>query len=156
MIRNLAVALLILISCNLSAQDSLLRYSKNTHKVYQGKTKMSMDDLFKTMRPHPQSFELIESARNAKFYASIFYTLGSVPLGYSLGYLLFTNEVRWPVVAAGLGLVGIAIPFHIRYLKRTQKAVNSFNGRNDSGTYRDQFQFSIGFNQNGIGLRLEL
>jgi hypothetical protein len=154
MIRNLGIVFLVLISFNLSAQESLLRYDKSNHKVYQGKTKMSMDDLFSTMRTHPQSFELIESARDSKFYASIFYTLGSVPLGYSLGYLLFTNEVRWPFVAVGAGLIGIAIPFHISYLKRTQRAVNAFNSRSDSGMY--QLQFSVGFNQNGIGLCLEL
>jgi hypothetical protein len=157
MTKNLIIIILLLISDNLKAQDSTLRYDRNTHKVYLGPKKMTMDDLFKTMKPHPESLKLIESARDCKFYATIFYTLGAAPVGFTVGYLLFTNEVKWPVLATGVGLIGIGVPLHVRYLKQTQKAVNTFNTRNNVGALmKNPLEFSLNINQYGLGLRLKL
>lgn len=156
MIKFLLITFLILFGCSLHAQDTTLRYDKNTHKVYRGDQKMSMDDLFITMRPHPQSFELIESARDCKFYATLFYTLGAAPVGFTVGYLLFTNEIAWPVLAVGVVLVGIGIPIHTRYLKQTKRAINSYNNINATGALTSRLQLSLNMNQNGIGLCLSL
>lgn len=154
--KHILLIILFLLSNDLSAQDSTaLRYNRNNHKVYQGSKKMSMDDLFRVMKPHPETFEIIESARDYKFFATVIYTLGAAPAGWALGGFLITNEMNWAVMGTGLGLIAVGVPLHIMYLKRTRQAVDSFNGRNDTGfEFRNRFNVSMNLNRNGLGVRL--
>jgi hypothetical protein len=64
-----------------------LRYSRNAKAVFQGTRKMSMDDLFVRMRPYSKSFQLIESARNCKFYWN-----------WTSTKILITNRIIWLVL----------------------------------------------------------
>jgi hypothetical protein len=155
--KPILLILLICFTSDLNAQDTLLRYDRNTHKVYHGQQRMKMDDLFKVMRPYPKTFELIKSARDCRFYATVFYTLGAGPLGWVLGHKLIQNEILWPILGVGVGLIGIGIPLHIRFLNQTKRAVNSFNARNDTGNRLNRrIDLSLNLNSTGIGLRLNL
>ena len=157
MIKLSLLSILLFIGLTAASQDTILRYSKGSHKVYLGEKKMKMKDLFKTMKPHPESYAYIQSARDFNFFAQIIYSIGAVPVGYALAYYLPSNEMKWPVLLTGVGIIGIGIPLNIRYLKQMQRAVNSFNDRNNSGfLMKSRFQFSMITNQNGIGIQLKL
>lgn len=136
--------------------DTLLRFDTGNKRVYLGDHKMNMNELFKVMRPYPETFKLIESARDGLFYANIFYTLGSIPVGYTIGYFLPSNEFKWKPFVVGLGLIGIGIPFNVKYVKNTRRAVDSFNNRkNTSLKFQNKLDFSFGINQYGFGVQLK-
>lgn len=159
MIQTLVTLLLLFLSISVHAQDTLkvedstLRWNKENWKVYQGKKRMSMDDLFVLMRPYPETFEYIEGARDCKFYRNILQVLSSGSLGYTLGYGLVTNEILWPVFLPSAVLFLASIPLHIRYLNQSKRAVNSYNSRFDSSGIRNQVQFSVHLQPTGVGLR---
>lgn len=153
------ITFLLVFSSNVGAQenDTLLRYDKESRKVYNGNFQMSMDNLFFIMRPYPETFKIIESARDCKFFANVCYVLGSIPIGYTIGYFLPSNEVKWRPLAAGLGLFAIAIPLHIRYFKQTQRAVDSYNSRNSrSFKSSSSMDMSLGITPLGIGIKIRL
>lgn len=150
--------LILLLPLFVASQNQLtdeLRYSKERKCVYQGTRKMTMDDLFVRMRPYPKSFEFLESARDCNFYATIFATAGAIPLGYVVVTKLLSNEVSWPVLATGVGLVGVAIPLNIRYKKQLQRSVHSFNEEVLNTSQMDsKVKMNLSVNSNGIGLRI--
>lgn len=157
--KNWIFLLILLLSTSIFAQekDSTLQFDEETKKVYQGDRKMSMDNLFQIMRPYPETFRFIESARDNKFYANVFYVLGSIPLGFTLGYFLPANKFLWQPFVAGAALVGIAIPFHVKYLRQTRRAVDSYNNRNvQSFRHPNEINCSFGFTQHGVGLQFRL
>ena len=132
-----------------------LRYSQHQKCVFQGTRKMSMDDLFVRTRPYPKTFELIESARDCNFYATVFATAGAIPLGYVLVNKLVTNTFNWPSFATGIGLIGVAIPLNIRYKKQLQRAVLSFNEEVSTSThFHSNVQLNLCVNARGIGFSI--
>lgn len=134
-----------------------LRYSRESKAVYQGTRKMSMDDLFVRMRPYPKSFQLLESARDCFFYSTVFATAGAIPLGYVVADKLLNNNVNWPVLATGIGLVGIAIPLNVRYKKQLQRSVISFNEEvKNTAQLESRLSFSICASATGVGFRVRL
>lgn len=147
--------LIFFISSKSFSQDTLLRYDKETKKVYEGKKEMNMDNLFKLMRPNKETFELIVSARDCKFYSNVFAIPGGLVIGFPIGSFLITNNFNWPVFAIGAGLIGISIPLHLRYVKQRERAIKSYNESLNLSEYRkEQIDFSLIGNQNGIGVRL--
>ena len=89
------IAILLLIGLSLKAQDTtLLYYSTGNHRECQGSNKMKMKDLFKTIKPHAESYAYIESARDYKLFTNILYNIGAVPVGLAIGYYLPTNEMK--------------------------------------------------------------
>lgn len=137
------------------SQDTLLRYDKYDKVVYKGKTPLNMDKLFVLMRPDKETFELIESARDCKFYSRVLGGLGGFPVGFAIGYFLPTNDFKWPIFAVGAGLIAISIPLHFRYLKQTQRAVLSYNSKLDKTYFqKEKLELSLANSIYGLGLRL--
>jgi len=152
--KQILIIFLLLLTTLVNAQenDTILRYDKGTKTVYKGNVEMSMSNLYRVMRPYPESFKYIESARESGIFANVFYWLGALPVGLTVGYFLPTRVFLWKPFVLGIGLIGIGIPLHIRSLKETQRAVNAFNSRHDqSSVYRNKIDLSLGFTQNGFG-----
>jgi hypothetical protein len=157
--KYFALTILLFFSGFISAQskDSLLRYDKYSKKVYSGNRQMSLGNLTDLMSPFPESFDLIQSAHDCKIFSSIFYTAGSAAIGYTIGYYLPSKELKLTPLMIGAGLIGIAIPINIRYLKQMQRAVKSYNGRyKTTGHHGELLDLSLNFSPNGIGLKLKL
>jgi hypothetical protein len=153
--KQILTLFLILITTALSAQgnDIILHYDKGTKEVYKGDTLMSMENLYRVMRPYPEAFKYIESSWESGVFAKVFYWLGALPVGFTVGYFLPTREFLWKPFVVGVGLIGIGIPLYVRSLKEKQRAVKSFNGRHDdASSFRNNMDLTLGFSQNGIGL----
>lgn len=149
------IILLCLFAVSLNAQENntILRYDKGTKEVYKGDTILSMEYLYTVMRPYPEAFKYIESSWESGVFAKVFYWLGALPVGFTVGYFLPTREFLWKPFVVGVGLIGIGIPLYVRSLKEKQRAVKSFNGRHDrTSAFRNNLDLSLGMSQSGIGL----
>jgi len=149
--------ILILLSTKSFSQDTLLTYDKYTKQVFQGEKELNMDNLFNLMRPNKETFKLIVSARDCKFYSNVFAFPGSVIIGFPIGAFLVTGDFNWPVFAIGAGLIGISIPLHFKYIKQRERAINSYNESLNLTEYKkNKIDFSMAINSNGLGFRLSL
>lgn len=147
--------ILFLLSTETFAQDTLLTYDKSTKQVFRGEKELNMDNLFNLMRPNKETFKLIVSARDCKFYSNVFALPGSVIIGFPIGTFLVTGDFNWPVFAIGAGLIGISIPLHFKYIKQRERAINSYNESLNLTEYKkDKIDFSMAINTNGFGFRL--
>lgn len=150
--------LFLLLTSNCFSQDvrtEELRYSHASKSVFQGTRQLKLTEVYERMKPYPQSFQLIESARNSHFFSTVFATAGSLPLGYSLIRLVQTKEMNWPIFATGIGLVSASIPLSIRYHRQTKRAVDAFNLEIKATAHREHFiEFSLQLQGSGLGVRM--
>ena len=134
-------------------QELPMKYDKKTKAVFQDGQRLSMDEMFVKMRPNETAFNYIKSARDCKFFSAILGGVGGVGIGIPVGYFLVTGDFKWPIFAAGVGLVGVSVGLHFRGLKQTSRAVGAYNEGLDPTSMKN-WRLDLGYGQNGVGLVL--
>ncbi len=91
-----------------------------------------------------------------KTFTDIFSFAGGFLIGYPLGTSSAGGNPNWNLAFFGIGLITIAIPFDIAFVKKAKKGVAIFNQENIT-SFKNQnlkINFLVAFNK--VGLKLSL
>jgi uncharacterized membrane protein YfcA len=110
------------------------------------------------VKANTASFEAIKKAESNANWSIAFQVAGGLGMGYTLGSFLSSenaSEVEWWQGAVGLGVAIIGLHFESKAKQNAQKGVDLFNENPPPTTssFQPQFQFGLGLNGVGIGMR---
>jgi hypothetical protein len=94
---------------------------------YQDNKKLSNRDMYTRMKTNPEAFSFYNKARTNNTLGFIIGFAGGFMIGYELGGLISGKDIQWGIMGAGMGLVGISIPFSSAAMRNFRKAVFSYN-----------------------------
>lgn len=142
----------------LHAQTTKLDYRniRGWNLVYENNMAISMDRQFELMRPYPESFKYIESARDCKFYSKLTSFAAGGLIGWPLGKFLISGDFDWPYFAAGVGMCGISFSLKHRFKKQTKRAIDSYNSSVSTSTLSPLNRFDLKFSANNCSLIFQL
>jgi hypothetical protein len=157
--RKFLFALMICLSASLSfsqapADQITVKNVFGGVQFFQNGKKLTVAKMVKIMEPNEAAYAKIKSAQSNKTVATILGIPGGFLLGWSLGSALAGAEPNWVLTGVGAGLVVASIPFSINFNKQSVAAVDIYNERLKTNTYRENIKASLCFKGNAVGLSL--
>lgn len=126
------------------------------YKYTQNGSRMTMNDLVKTMETNEQAFYLIKKAQSSNTIASIIGFVGGGLIGWPIGAAVAGRDANWTLAGIGAGLVVIGIPISLNANKKTKQAVKLYNeSLNSTSSYEFKPEFKFIANGNGVGLSMK-
>lgn len=133
--------------------DSIeMRKKFGGYQFYENGRVLSMAQLKSTLRQDSQAFSEFKSARSANGIATVLGFAGGALIGWPLGTALGGGEPEWAMLGAGVGLVGVSIPFIVKANKKFKKAVDLYNSNPENTSSRPAVEFRLGSTGKGVGL----
>ncbi len=124
------------------------------YQFYQGYKRLNMNQLVSTMKPNEQAYKQIKSAQSTYTVAMIFCYAGGFMVGWPIGTAIGGGEPNWAMAGIGAGLIVVAIPIGHSFNKKAKQAVDTYNGRLQSISFRDTSELKLSMTGNGVGLIL--
>ncbi|CAA9260918.1 MAG: hypothetical protein AVDCRST_MAG56-2528 [uncultured Cytophagales bacterium] len=78
-------------------------------------------------RSNPAAQAEMKKARTNHALGSLISVAGGFLIGYQLGGLIRGDQPNWLVAGAGVGLLGLSVPFGVGYNKHATRAVELYN-----------------------------
>ena len=122
------------------------------YQFYEEGRLMNMTRLKSTLSKDRQAFSEFKSARTANGIATVLVGAGGALIGWPIGAAIGGGDPQWAMLGAGVGLVGISIPFGIKANKKFKKAVDLYNVNSGNTSYKPSVEFRIGSTGKGVGL----
>jgi hypothetical protein len=113
--------------------------------------KLSLRQLLDTTKINTEAFKEMEIAKKKMDIVTVLEVVGVLGVGY--GIAPFGGTPNPTVALTGLGLIFVAIPFHVACAKHAKKAVRIYNnGLKQVGMHK--IDMKIGFTCSRIGLKM--
>lgn len=106
------------------AQDNL---EVRKGRFYKGSELLAVKDFTLAMQSNPEAFKLANSAKSSYSAANVLGFIGGFMVGWPLGTAIGGGQPEWGLLAAGAGVLAIAIPISISSTKKMKEAANIYN-----------------------------
>ncbi len=125
--KDLLVVVLFFSFLNLSSQTrpDTISFHKGIFKV-RGEI-LKFPQLLELTKNNFEAYKEIKKARADYTATMVFSFIGGFCIGFPLGRALANKQPVWSMLAVGVGLVGIAIPFNYSFAKHAKKGVRIYN-----------------------------
>lgn len=133
LMKNILFSISLLILTNIafaqSAPQDTIFMKKNlgTNIYYRNGNVINFITLQGMFDKNTESYNLMKKAKVHYGVAFVAAFTGGMFLGYSLGQKLTSKPVNTQMLLAGVGLIGVSIPFNMMYNKKSLKAVRLYN-----------------------------
>lgn len=153
----LAICLMVVNFCVGQTGTDSIRVKKTFGgiKFYQGENKLSLPDLKITMQTNPQAYQVIKSAQSANTIANIIGGIGGALVGFPIGTAIAGKDANWALAGIGAGLIGVSIPFSIKAIQKSKKAVGIYNSGLRASSFWNKNDLRLSLAGNKIGLTLQ-
>jgi len=125
-----------------------------SYRYYQKGKQLSMSQLINATRSNEQAYNQMLSAHSVFETSMILSTAGGFILGWPIGTALRGGNPKWALAGIGGGLILISIPISRIYIKKTNKAIDTFNKTLTSNSSFNKKELKFSMVGNGIGLSL--
>lgn len=116
--------------------------------------KITPRQMLNMMQVNPAAYDVMKKAKRNNDIGQVFGFAGGFLIGFPIGTAIAGGDPNWLLAGIGAGLVGVSIPFSIRYHKNAGAAVAMYNDGIRSLGYHE-LEMKLGFAANGIGLTLK-
>ncbi|MDZ7604274.1 MAG: hypothetical protein U5K79_01520 [Cyclobacteriaceae bacterium] len=140
--------------CQAQSPSDSIYYSRNFWgtKFFQDNYRINFNQLPGLVGSDMEAANLMRQARANKTGAAVISGIGGFLLGWQIGTWIVGGEPNWVVAGVGEGLILVSIPFSSKANKLAIQAVDIHNQK--LSAYRNRPEFSLGFAQGGMGLRI--
>lgn len=117
--------------------------------------KLTPRQMLDIMQVNPAAYDIMKKAKRNNDIGQVFGIAGGFLIGFPIGTAIAGGDPNWLLAGIGAGLVGVSIPFSIKYNKNARAAVAVYNDGIRSLGYQE-LEMKLGFTGNGIGLTVKL
>jgi hypothetical protein len=96
-------------------------------KFYQNGKRINLEKIAQLSSHKLEAFNYIQKAKTNNVFAFIFAFAGGFVIGWEFGGTLNGKTVDWGVVGAGIGSIGLSVPFSMAGVRNAKKGIAVFN-----------------------------
>lgn len=122
------------------------------NQFYENGRVLNMTQLKSRLSQDRQAFSEFKSARTANGIATVLGFTGGALIGWPLGTAIGGGEPEWALLGAGVGLVGVSVPFIVKANKKFKKSVDVYNSNLGNTSSPPAVEFRLGSTGKGVGL----
>jgi hypothetical protein len=122
-------------------------------KFYRGTELLNVKDFTLSMESNPEAFKLANSAKSSYSAANVLGFIGGFMVGWPLGTAIGGGDPEWGLLAAGAGVLAIAIPISVSSTKKMKAAAEIYNKGSNTSSSAIRLDLSISPTRTGLVLR---
>lgn len=122
-------------------------------KFYKGSQLVTANDFVMQMQDNPEAFKLASSAKSSYSAANVLGFIGGFMVGWPLGTAIGGGDPEWGLLAAGAGVLAVAIPISVSSTKKMKEAAKIYNEGAEASTSSIRLDLSISPTRTGLLLR---
>jgi hypothetical protein len=150
--------LLVLLSSNVGAQsisDSIfINDAFNGYEfIFKGQP-ITANEVSALMESNYEAYDAFESGREAKVFGYVFCSIGTGLIVYPFITSILGKDTNWALTFAGMGFAGLSIPIFSNYHKKTEQALELYNGSLIPPNSGYQYNNSLNFRFSGLTVGL--
>jgi hypothetical protein len=155
--KTLFISSILIFSCiavqsqNLSDTIQIEKKLSTSYLMYG--QKLTPKQLLNIMEINSAAYDVMKKAKRNYDVAQVFGAVGGALIGFPIGTAIAGGDANWLLAGVGAGLIGVAIPFSIKFNKNARAAVAIYNGGIKSLGYQRP-EMKLGVSNNGLGLTL--
>lgn len=96
-------------------------------KFYKDGRRISLDNIASMVVKDPVTFHFIQKAKTNNVFTYLFTFAGGFIIGWEIGSSLGGRTVNWGTIGAGVGCIGLSIPFAIGAKNNAKNGIDRFN-----------------------------